>query len=209
MAKMFVLQIIFVIMIDYISFINPALLNDCNSNIYPNGGNNDIIVCTNKCNECNIFCDSKDQCKGSIKVFSAALVTNIHCTNYNSCEGLNLYLGYNNNYNYPNQYNIDNFTSIYDSVNIYCTGNIACKAARFYITGNYINGTYIDVSGNIDNFQDSRLECDLFEHQSCQLKCGNSDRTCKNARFTCFGGICTCIGSGCKKLWTGGIDMRS
>ena len=169
-------------------------------NLYPNGNTNDTVICTNNCNECNIVCDTKNQCKGKeFKVFSGAFTTNIFCTNDHSCEGASFYIGNSNNYVFPNGYNIDSFTSIYNSVNINCTGNIACKETKFYINGDYINGCNIDVHGSA-NFEGSILQCNLHENESCLLICGDDDNSCNNATLECLGGNCNCDGNGCSAL---------
>ena len=192
-----------------ISLIKTAILNNCGSDINPS--NADTVICTKQCNQCNIYCDSTDKCKNGVNIFSAALVTNIYCTDGNSCENVNFYLGNNNDYisHLPNGYSIDDFEGIYNSINIDCSGNTACKSSAIYITGNYVNGVNIDVGSNIDTFQDAQLECELNEFQSCQLKCGSSMDTCSNTRFICYGGNCNCDGNGCSSLKTGGVDVRS
>ena len=189
--------------------IKTAILNECHHDIYPDGNIDDIVVCTNNCDECNIICDRKDQCKGNVKVYSGAIITNIRCTNENSCEGLGVYLGSSDNYSPPFPYSKNNFVGTYSSAYIDCTGNIACKVSSFHITGDYINGASIDVSGDGDNFQDSRLECNLFEHESCQCTCGSSNLACSNALFECYGGTCECVGVGCNSLQTGHVVVRS
>ena len=190
--------------------INGIILNNCSDNIYPNTG--DTVICTNNCNECNIYCTLIDQCKSEIYVYSGSFNTNIYCTNDNSCEGSIFYLGNNMDYNIPNNYSINQFIGEYQSVNVYCNGHTSCKGTNFNIFGNYSNGVMINVTGddiNEDIFQDSILNCNLNDGQNCTLICGDNENNCGNVMFECYGDICECIGNGCDSLIDGGISMQS
>ena len=200
-------RIVFIVLL--ISSVQTGTLNDCNDNIYPISG--DTVVCTNDCNECNIYCNGIDRCKSDIRVFSGALSTNIYCEYDNSCEGSSFYLGNNMDYNIPNNYNINDFVGNYHSINIHCTGNTACKSTHFHISGSYLNGVNINVDGgnNVDSLEDSILKCDIEYNQTCTLICGNDETRCSNLSYQCYSGNCQCIGSACSLLRRNRIIMKS
>ena len=156
---------------------------------------NDIIICDNTCDTCNIICSDTNQCQ-NIHVYSGALTTNINCFGEGSCINSVLYVG-QHFFVYPNGYTSSNFGRInYNILQIICTGKSACVGMRTHINGNFKFGGILNADSNgHDSFKDAYLYVSLLETQVFNLLCGLNVNNCYGStQYICNSGNCQCNG---------------
>ena len=184
--------------------INVMYSDNCLTPISPSSQN--IIICDNTCNFCNIICDSIHQCN-SINIYTGALNTNVNCYGEGSCSNVIIYAGTNFN-KYPPGYTPNNFDRIsYNFIQVTCTSTTSCSGMRLYINGNFVNGGVLNADSNgLTSFSQGYLQVSLLETQIFNLLCGNNINNCPGARYICIKGNCQCNGetrglnAGCSAL---------
>ena len=128
-----------------ISIINGDIYIKCND-IKPGIKGGHLIICNNKCNDCNIECFGTN-CMNS-EIYSSALNTNINCNDMSSCKGVRFRIGYDYD-GYPYNFKENNFIrDAYNSVILNCNDQTACINSNIYIRGSFINSVYINANGN-------------------------------------------------------------
>ena len=160
--------------------------------IMPNEG--DIIICDNACINCNIICNTINQCF-RIKIYSSALNTTIQCNGENSCFESKIYIG-NTGY-YPNNYNESNFKrNNFDTINIDCSNKLGCTKSRIIINGNFTNNLTLNADAyEQDSFKDSSLNVTIYDNSYFNLNCGQSRANCDGTKYLCRSGSCLCNGN--------------
>ena len=153
---------------------------------------NQIIICDNNCDLCEIHCGNINQCFGAI-IYSGALNTTIKCTGENACAQSKIYIGKTGNY--PINYNHINFQrNSYLSVNIDCTGKVGCARSTIIIDGSFSSNNLVlnaDAGGQ-DSFKDATIDVATYPGQSFNLICGSEQPNCAGTTYICRGGGCLC-----------------
>ena len=160
------------------------LLTECNDTIFPD--NNDIIICTNQCNSCDIYPKTNNT------IYSGSNNTNIYCNNTNSCSNSMYYIGSDINIPINYGYQTNDFLGKKSELNIICNGIMSCKSLTINVNGSFTNNVTISAKGiNGNSFESSTLNCNLNDlEQICSLNCGNTN--CNDSTFNCENNNCLC-----------------
>ena len=193
MASMVTLFAIFVGLRIVSGITTENIVNGC-GNTYPSS--NDIIICTNSCDNCNVICNP--DCHG-IKVYSGAFNTNIQCSSTSACHYAEIYVG--DTGNYPDS-DFDGTLLARDKHNftkIVCESDKSCKEMTITIKGVYAHGGLIDLIGSgLQMFAYSEINVNMqsiLDLNGFRLKCGENSQNCENVKYACFGVNCICQGS--------------
>ena len=166
---------------------------------------NEIVVCTNKYNDCIIDCSyEKEACKyennAVFTVYSGSNHTTIQCNNDSSCIGSDFRLGEPLPLLMPRGFTMNDFNGKKESIVVNCDERSGCKSARIEANGD-INNVVL-YANNYDSMKDGDVIVDLMNHQTFQLFCSDIGLNgCTQTMCYCGPGTsCSCNGQDCANL---------